>query len=78
MVQNMKVNGRMINKMEKEKKHGMMAHILKGIMRMEKRKEWVLLIGVIIHNMWVNSLKTAFMEMEFILGQMAEYMMEHG
>ena len=76
--QNMKDNGKMTNKMEKEKKYGQMELHMKEIMQMGKSKVMVYLDGQINQYIKANFSIIIYMEREYTLLLMEENMMEIG
>ena len=74
----MMVNGKMINNMEKEKKHGLMEVLMKESILMAKDKDLVILNGLMVLNMKVIFLKICFMEKDNILGMIKENILVNG
>lgn len=73
-----KDNGRMINKMEKDKKFGLMVQNMKEIILKEKNMVLVRFSFTMVQYIKVNLNKIIFMVLGFILGLMEKYMMDNG
>mgnify|MGYP001807978036 CR=1 FL=1 len=78
MVLSILVNGKMIDRMEKEKKYGQMELVMKDNTKMVKKTEEVHSNGLMDLFMWETSFRTIFKDKESIVGRMVENMLENG
>lgn len=78
MVLNILDNGKMTDKMEKEKKFGLMVLVIKANIKMEKKMGEELLDGLMVLYMLENFFKIIYKDKVNIVGKMEENMLENG
>ena len=71
-------NGKMIDKMEKDKKYGLMVIVIKANIKMEKKMVEEFLNGLKVRSMLENFFKMSYKDKVNIFGKMEENMLVNG
>jgi hypothetical protein len=71
-------NGKMIDKMEREKKYGLMVLVIRANIKMEKKMVEVFLNGLMVQSMLENFFKITYKDRVNIVGKMEENMLVNG
>jgi hypothetical protein len=71
-------NGKMIDKMEKDKKYGLMVIVIKANIKMEKKMVEEFLNGLMVQSMLENFFKIIYKDKVNIVGKMEENMLVNG